>query len=102
MKKFILTITLFAVCALAAKAPQYRSTRVHGMGNAFIAVADNKDALYYNPAGLNLINRLGNFEKNPEMGYMPANGSSLNFLVVSLELPIGTTNDFLDVCGNDR
>ncbi|MDR2580855.1 MAG: hypothetical protein LBC85_07685 [Fibromonadaceae bacterium] len=103
MKKIILTATLlFAVCAFAAKAPQYRSMRVHGMGNAFIAVADNKDALYYNPAGLNLIGRLGNFERNPDMGYMPRSGSAFSFLNVTLELPVGEINDFLDVCGNNK
>ncbi|MCL2102120.1 MAG: hypothetical protein FWH22_10465, partial [Fibromonadales bacterium] len=102
MKKIILAMTFFAVCAFAVKAPQYRSSRVHGMGNAFIAVADNKDALYYNPAGLNLIGRLGNFEKNPDMGYMTKNGSSFNYLNVTLELPVNEMNDFLDICGNRK
>lgn len=31
----------------------YRGLRPLGMGNAFIAVSDDKDALFYNPAGLN-------------------------------------------------
>ena len=91
-------MTFFAVCAFAVKAPQYRSSRVHGMGNAFIAVADNKDALYYNPAGLNLIGRLGNFEKNPDMGYMTKNGSSFNILSVTLDFPIDDMNDILNAC----
>lgn len=31
---------------------QYTSTRALGMGNAFIAVADDHNAMFYNPAGL--------------------------------------------------
>jgi hypothetical protein len=83
----------------AAKGPEYRSLRVHGMGGAFVAVADNKDALYYNPAGLNLINRMGNFEKNPDMGYMPRKRFEFRLLTVSASLPGNTITDVLDVCG---
>jgi len=102
MKKITLTIALlFAVCAYATNSnPQYRSLRVQGMGNAFVAVADNKDALYYNPAGLNLINRLGNFEKNPDMGYMPQSKGSFRLFAFVNELPFGEANDVLGVCGN--
>jgi len=105
MKKFsIISVFLFAVCSFAAKgkAPEYISSRVHGMGNAFVAVADNKNALYYNPAGLNLINRLGNFEKAPEMGYMPRNDISFRLFAVSLELPVDDLNSLLDLCGNRK
>jgi len=83
----------------AAKGPEYRSLRVHGMGGAFVAVADNKDALYYNPAGLNLINRLGNFEKNPDMGYMPRKRFELRLLTVSASFPANAITDVLRICG---
>jgi len=103
MKKLsVIFILLFAVCVLAAKAPEYISSRVHGMGNAFVAVADNKNALYYNPAGLNLINRLGNFEKAPDMGYMSRNEASFRLFAVSLELPVDDMNSLLDLCGNRK
>jgi hypothetical protein len=102
MKKIILALALIlvAIAYAGGKAPQYRSMRVHGMGNAFVAVADNKDALYYNPAGLNLINRFGDFKRNPDMGYMPSNEGSLRILAINLELPVGDMNRALNLCGN--
>lgn len=85
--------------AHSAKGPAYRSLRVHGMGGAFVAVADSKDALYYNPAGLNLINRLGNFDKNPDMGYMPRPHSELRLFSVAVFLPENEIDDVLGACG---
>jgi hypothetical protein len=43
------------------------------MGNAHVAVVDDKEAIYFNYAGLSQINRLGNYEKRPEQGYYPRN-----------------------------
>ena len=40
----------------------YRGIRPLGMGNAFITVADDENALFYNPAGLNDINGFGGVE----------------------------------------
>ncbi|HSQ42377.1 MAG TPA: hypothetical protein VLM37_08880 [Fibrobacteraceae bacterium] len=57
----------------AGKGPTHKSLRAYAMGNAFVAVAEDKEAVYYNPAGLNLINRLGNYEDHPELGYYPSN-----------------------------
>ena len=100
MKYFSLALSfLLFTFAYAAKGPEYRSLKVHGMGGAFVAVADNKDALYYNPAGLNLISRLGNFEKNPDMGYMPSPHSELRFLSAAIFLPANEINNVLDACG---
>ena len=72
------------------------------MGGAFVAVADNKDALYYNPAGLNLISRLGNFEKNPDMGYMPFSQSEVRLFSAAIFLPAKEINTVIDVCGAPR
>jgi len=85
--------------AHAAKGPQYQSLKVHGMGGAFVAVADSKDALYYNPAGLNLINRLGNFEKNPDMGYMPFSKSEVRLFSTAVFLPGKEIGTIIDACG---
>jgi hypothetical protein len=90
------------VFAGAAKGPEYRSLRAHGMGGAFVAAADGKDALYYNPAGLNLIHRLGNFEKNPEMGYMPSPHSEVRLFSVTVFLPANEINNVVDGCGAPR
>jgi hypothetical protein len=43
------------------------------MGNAHVALVDDKEAIYFNYAGLNQINRLGNYELRPEQGYYPRN-----------------------------
>jgi len=99
LNKLIFTLLCSFVLAGAAKGPEYRSLRVHGMGGAFVAVADNKDALYYNPAGLNLINRMGNFEKNPDMGYLPRKRFEFRLLTVSGSLPANTITKVLSICG---
>ena len=57
----------------AAKAPTHHSLRGESMGNAHVAVVDDKEAIYYNYAGLSQINRLGNYDKRPEQGYYPRN-----------------------------
>ncbi len=59
--------------AFAAKAPTHHSIRAESMGNAHVAVVDDKEAIYFNYAGLSQINRLGNYEKRPEQGYYPRN-----------------------------
>lgn len=64
---------IFATNAIAAKAPTHHSLRAESMGNAHVAVVDDKEAIYFNYAGLNQINRLGNYDKRPEQGYYPRN-----------------------------
>jgi hypothetical protein len=74
MKKRIVLLALcLASFALAIKAPTHRSLRAEAMGNAHVAVVDDKEALYFNYAGLSQINRLGNYEERPEQGYYPRN-----------------------------
>lgn len=73
-KIFIIYFTTAIFCtAFAAKAPTHHSLRAEAMGNAHIAVVDDKEAIYFNYAGLSQINRLGNYEKRPEQGYYPRN-----------------------------
>ena len=67
------SLFLLAASAYAAKAPTHRSIRAEAMGNAHVALVDDKEAIYFNYAGLNQINRLGNYEKRPEQGYYPRN-----------------------------
>jgi len=97
----ILSFLLFTF-AYSAKGPQYRSLKVHGMGGAFVAVADDKNALYYNPAGLGLINNLGNFKKNPDMGYMPNQNSDIRLFSAAIFLPSNEIDKMLDVCGAQK
>lgn len=60
LKALIITSTLTFSCATWAEDPsvsfrihhQYQSVRAMGMGDAFVAVANDYSALFYNPAGL--------------------------------------------------
>lgn len=70
---FLSFIAIFTTCAFAAKAPTHHSLRAEAMGNAHVALVDDKEAIYFNYAGLSQINRLGNYEKRPEQGYYPRN-----------------------------
>ncbi|MBR5411450.1 MAG: hypothetical protein IK114_00175 [Fibrobacter sp.] len=74
MKKLLVLLTLSIVAtSFAAKAPTHRSIRAEAMGNAHVALVDDKEAIYFNYAGLNQINRLGNYDLRPEQGYYPRN-----------------------------
>ena len=74
MKKILFfLIFVLAVASFAAKAPTHHSLRAEAMGNAHVALVDDKEAIYFNYAGLSQINRLGNYEKRPEQGYYPRN-----------------------------
>ena len=74
MKKLLVfLILILTVASFAIKAPTHRSLRAEAMGNAHVALVDDKEAIYFNYAGLNQINRLGNYDKRPEQGYYPRN-----------------------------
>lgn len=63
--------------AYAVQGPRHISIRANAMGGAHIAVVDDKEAIYYNYAGLNQIGKLGRYEKHPEYGYYPENSLDL-------------------------
>ncbi len=90
MKRLFAVLALAGVATLsfAAKAPTHHSLRAESMGNAHVAVVDDKEAIYYNYAGLSQINRLGNFEKRPEQGYYPRN------LIGDMRLNLGGAGPF--------
>ena len=87
-------LLLLATTAFTAPGPQHRSLRGLAMGNAFVAVVDDKDALYYNPAGLNLINNLGNAAQRPGLANYPRNRINARVNVVGAALPIADMQDF--------
>jgi len=88
--------------AAAAAGPQYRSLRAQSMGNAFVAVVDNKDALYYNPAGLNLINALGNPSARPGLANYPRTRLNARVNLVGAAAPLSEMNDFFDLFKEHR
>ncbi|MCB0349913.1 MAG: hypothetical protein KDD38_01945 [Bdellovibrionales bacterium] len=59
-KALLLSLLFLSIQAFAGRAPdytihqEYTSTRALGMGNAFIAVADDHSGMFYNPASLAL------------------------------------------------
>lgn len=70
------------------------------MGNAHVAVVDDKEAIYFNYAGLNQINRLGNYAKRPEQGYYPRNIFDMRLNVGAsgpLEAFFDTYQDAIDI-----
>jgi hypothetical protein len=88
-------LAALAVGAHAASGPQQHSLRGLSMGNAFVAVVDDKDALYYNPAGLNLINALGNAAARPGLAAYPRNRLNARVNLIGGTVPLDQANDFL-------
>lgn len=72
-KLFLTALSCLVGISAAAKAPTHHSLRAESMGGAHVAVVDDKEAIYFNYAGLSQINRLGNYELRPETGYYPRN-----------------------------
>ncbi len=76
-----------ASTASAAPGPQYESLRPLSMGNAFVAIVDDKDAIYYNPAGLNLMGQLGNKDLRPDMAFYPEDKFDMHMDLVGTAIP---------------
>jgi hypothetical protein len=82
---------VWGICgpALAAEYPTlFRGVRPLGMGGAFITLSDDENALLYNPAGLNDVQRAGAAILNP---YVSVSKNS-----------IGLASDILDLEGTDE
>lgn len=87
----ILSIILYmsAVPVYAEEFPYiYKGIRPLGMGNAFITVADDENALFYNPAGLNDVEGFGGVE-------------ILNPVIEFSQAGLDAYNDFKDINSND-
>ncbi len=93
---------LYPLSTFARSGPQHLSFRPMSMGNAFVAVVDDKDALFYNPAGLNLINALGNPKRRPGMSY-PRDRMDLRMDVIGLTSPnLSDLLDFKNIYNNHQ
>ena len=66
-QNFLIVITLLGITFAGVKGPKRTAFRAKTMGNAFVAVVEDHNAMYYNVAGLNLINKLGRVDN----GYLP-------------------------------
>ena len=93
---FAASVLGLATLASAVVAPQHKTMRPLAMGNAFVAVVDDKDALYYNPAGLNLINRLGNASRRPNQANYPRNRFDARLNALGMAAPLQEYGPFFD------
>jgi len=73
-----LSVLTLSLSAFGISGPDHLSLRPLAMGNAFVAVVDDQNALYYNTAGLNLINALGNEQQRPDMANYPRDPMNLS------------------------
>jgi hypothetical protein len=90
-----------AAACLAAPAwgrsgPEHRTLRPLAMGNAFVAVADDKEAMHYNVAGLNLMGRLGSKSKRPAMSRYPLDRFDMHMDFLGTALPVAEALDLLN------
>ncbi len=76
--------------------PVHRTLRPLAMGNAFVAVVDGKDAMHYNPAGLNLMGRLGNKDKRPDLANYPLDYFDMHMDFLGTALPVSDGLDILN------
>ena len=95
-----LAAALAAAC-LAAPAwgrsgPEHRTLRPLAMGNAFVAVADDKEAMHYNVAGLNLMGRLGSKSKRPALSRYPLDRFDMHMDFLGTALPVAEALDLLN------
>jgi hypothetical protein len=80
---------LWTVSAAAEEIPfLYKGVRPLGMGNAFLTLSDDSNALFYNPAGLNSIQGFGGVE-------------ILNPLVEISQVTMDALSDFEDIDTDD-
>jgi hypothetical protein len=77
-----------ALGAWGRSGPEHRTLRPLAMGNAFVAVADDKDAMHYNVAGLNLMGRLGNGNLRPAMQRYPSDKFDMHMDFLGTALPV--------------
>jgi len=94
------SLPLLAMMALATGAsgrtgPIHRTLRPLAMGNAFVAVADDKDAMHYNVAGLNLMGRLGNGNLDPAQQRYPLDKFDMHMDFLGTAIPVDDALDIL-------
>lgn len=94
------SLPLLAIVGLAAEAwgisgPQHRTLRPLAMGNAFVAIADDKDAMHYNVAGLNLMGRLGNGNLDPAQQRYPLDKFDMHMDFLGTAIPVDDALDIL-------
>lgn len=83
-------------CVSGRSGPEHRTLRPLSMGNAYVAVADDKDAMHYNPAGLNLMGRLGSKKLRPRMERYPLDKFDMHMDFLGTAIPVNEALDILE------
>ena len=91
----VLALLSLAVGGWGRSGPEHRTLRPLSMGNAFVAVADDKDAMHYNPAGLNLMGRLGNANLRPRQQRYPLDRFDMHMDFLGTAIPVDEGLDIL-------
>ena len=91
----LLALLGLATGSWALSGPQHRTLRPLAMGNAFVAVADDKDAMHYNVAGLNLMGRLGNGNLDPAQQRYPLDKFDMHMDFLGTAIPVDDALDIL-------
>jgi hypothetical protein len=79
----------------ATSGPIHRTLRPLAMGDAFTAVVDDKDAMHYNPAGLNLMGRLGNASRRPMLARYPTDKFDMHMDFIGTAIPVDEGLDIM-------
>lgn len=90
-----LALLALASAAWGRSGPEHRTLRPLAMGNAFVAVADDKDAMHYNVAGLNLMGRLGNGALRPAQQRYPLDKFDMHMDFLGTAIPVDDALDIL-------
>ncbi len=91
----LLAVLGLVVGAFGRQGPEHRTLRPLAMGNAFVAVADDKDAMHYNVAGLNLMGRLGNGNLRPALQRYPMDKFDMHMDFLGTAIPVDEALDIL-------
>ena len=94
--KIAISITCAALLATASEGVVNiqnvgSGARAQGLGNSFVAVADNADAVFANPAGLGQVSQRQVAYTNVSLLYAGIEGDDLGQHVVSYAQPLGDT-----------
>ena len=94
--KIAISITCAALLATASEGVVNiqnvgSGARAQGLGNSFVAVADNADAVFANPAGLGQVSQRQVSYTNVSLLYAGIEGDDLGQHVVSYAQPLGDT-----------
>ena len=96
-KKAVFIAVLFTLALVAMPAVEAvvniqntgAGARAAAMGNSFVAVADNSDAIFFNPAGLNQVKKRGVAYTNVSLFFSGIDEDNLGQHVLSFVQPMG-------------